>query len=114
MNRYRRCRRLVGGNSGYDGYRMSWRAVEARNNGRYPKTDFRRIYKMSINSLNALVKLRIIGDNEWHHTGCYGRQTTFYYWRDDDDKEVYLNNKKLVDRLAKEYRYEEIIAIFNC
>ena len=60
--------RLVGGNSGYVGYSMSKRAEQAREEGRYPKTDFKKVYNISDKTLKALVSAGIIDDNEWHHT----------------------------------------------
>ena len=59
--------RLVGGNSGYVGYSMSKRAEQAREEGRYPKTDFKKVYNISDKTLKALVSAGIIDDNEWHH-----------------------------------------------
>ena len=64
--------RLVGGNSGYVGYSMSKRAEQAREEGRYPKTDFKKVYNISDKTLKALVSAGIIDDNEWHHTSKYG------------------------------------------
>ena len=60
--------RLVGGNRGYVGYSMSKRAAQAREEGRYPKTDFKKVYNISDKTLKALVLAGIIDDNEWHHT----------------------------------------------
>ncbi|MBR5898580.1 MAG: hypothetical protein IKZ14_03835 [Muribaculaceae bacterium] len=37
---------IFGGNSGYVGYSMSKRAAEAREEGRYPKTDFKKVYRI--------------------------------------------------------------------
>ncbi len=104
---------LFGGNSGYDGYSMSIRAREARDNGRFPKTDFRSYYRITLPSFNVLVRLLIIDGTEWHHTGCYGRRTTFYSWMFPKYWEIYKQNKQQIDRLAREGKDKEIGVIFN-
>lgn len=101
-------RRYFGGNSGYDGYSMSKRAVEARADGKFPKTDFKRVYSISENTLEVLVKLDIINDNEWHHTSMWGNRITFYSWDDNEDglsdfSVIYKENKKAIDKLCKDY-----------
>ena len=83
MARYNRRRNYYGGNSGYVGYSMSVRAAEAREDGKYPKGDFCKEYKVSPAALNALVEARLIDDTEWHHTSMYGNCTTFYAWVND-------------------------------
>lgn len=86
MARYNNKRRnYYGGNSGYVGYSMSVRAAEAREEGKYPKTDFCRYYKVSPKLLAALVDARLINDSEWHHTSMYGNRTTFYEWQCHDE-----------------------------
>ena len=91
-------RKPVGGNSGYVGYSMSKRAEQAREDGRFPKTDFKREYKVSESSLQALSRIGIISDNEWHHTSSYGNKTTFYGWADEAFAEYYLEHKKEIDK----------------
>ena len=39
--------KTFGGNSGYVGYSMSKRALNARNEGSYPKTDFKKEYSVT-------------------------------------------------------------------
>ena len=91
-------RKPVGGNSGYVGYSMSKRAKQARADGRFPKTDFKREYKVSESSLQALSRIGIISDNEWHHTSSYGNKTTFYGWVNEGYAEYYLDHKKEIDK----------------
>ena len=77
---------------------MSKRAEQAREDGRFPKTDFKREYKVSESSLQALSRIGIISDNEWHHTSSYGNKTTFYGWADEAFAEYYLEHKKEIDK----------------
>ena len=106
--------RLVGGNSGYVGYSMSKRAEQAREEGRYPKTDFKKVYNISDKTLKALVSAGIIDDNEWHHTSKYGNKTTFYGWSEEKFATIYRLFKKEIDAIVKEnqpqpnpYKYTE-------
>ena len=95
---------MYGGNSGYVGYSMSKRAEQAREEGRYPKTDFKKEYGVTEKSFNALVKIGAIDDSEWHHTSKYGNKTTFYRWDDDLYESVYRDNKAEIDKLARAYQ----------
>ena len=92
---------IYGGNSGYVGHSMSKRAAEAREEGRYPKNDFRKTYEVSPKSFDALVEAGIINDGEWHHTSVYGNKTTFYGW-DDIDAQIYAENKAEIDGIVKQ------------
>ena len=105
--------RTFGGNSGYSGYSMSKRAIEARNEGKYPKNDFRRIYKITEKSLQALVELEYISNTEWHHTSSWGNRTTFYAWEDEEALHIYQTNKRTIDKLARENNLLEIMRIFG-
>ena len=96
-------RQWYGGNSGYVGYSMSRRAAEAREEGRFPKTDFKKEYHVSEHALKALVRTGFIDGSEWHHTSKYGNRTPFYGWTDEASAQTYLDNKKEVDALSKEY-----------
>lgn len=106
-------RTWYGGNSGYQGYSMSKRAVEAREEGRYPKTDFKKVYGINDATLNALVELNVISNNEWHHTSKYGNKTKFYSWIDDDYIPLFEGNKKEIQALIKNKQYAEVADIFN-
>lgn len=88
--------RSIGGNSGYVGYSMSVRAANARDDGRYPKTDFKKVYGISDKVLKVLVDLGIISDNEWHHTSKFGNKTTFYGWASKPFQLYYEANKPIV------------------
>lgn len=95
--------RVVGGNSGYVGYSMSKRAAQAREEGRFPKTDFKKVYGLSGRAFDMLVSAGIIDDSEWHHTSKFGNKTTFYSWAEDVYAEIYAANKKEIDAIAKKY-----------
>lgn len=94
-------RTVFGGNSGYVGYSMSKRAAEAKEEGRYPKTEFRREYHITEKSLDMLTRLGFIDNSEWHHTSMYGNKTPFYGWAEDEFADDYLKHKKEVDTLCK-------------
>lgn len=94
-------RTVFGGNSGYVGYSMSKRAAEAKEEGRYPKTEFRREYHITAKSLDMLTSLGFINNSEWHHTSMYGNKTPFYGWAEDEFADDYLKHKKEVDTLCK-------------
>lgn len=106
-------RTWYGGNSGYQGYSMSKRAVEAREEGRYPKTDFKKVYGINDATLNALVELNVISNDEWHHTSKYGNKTKFYSWIDDDYIPLFDENKKEIQALIRNKQYAEVADIFN-
>lgn len=94
-------RNVFGGNSGYVGYSMSKRAAEAKEEGRYPKTEFRREYHITAKSLDMLTSLGFINNSEWHHTSMYGNKTPFYGWAEDELADDYLKHKKEIDTLCK-------------
>ena len=94
-------RTVFGGNSGYVGYSMSKRAAEAKEEGRYPKTEFRREYHITAKSLDMLTSLGFINNSEWHHTSMYGNKTPFYGWTEDEFADDYLKHKKEIDTLCK-------------
>lgn len=94
--------RNVGGNSGYVGYSMSVRASNARKDGKYPKTDFKKIYGLTDKTLTTLVDLGIISNNEWHHTSKFGNKTIFYSWEYKSFQLYYEANKPIViERIKK-------------
>lgn len=94
-------RTVFGGNSGYVGYSMSKRAAEAKEEGRYPKTEFKREYHITAKSLDMLTSLGFIDNSEWHHTSMYGNKTPFYGWAEDELADDYLKHKKEIDTLCK-------------
>lgn len=100
--------RAFGGNSGYDGYSMSVRARKARAEGKYPKTDFRKIYHLTDAAFNALLRTMYIINSEWHHTSKFGNRTEFYEWDKPELATFYLENKKQIDLLAREKDYDAI------
>ncbi len=104
--------RLFGGNSGYSGYSMSMRAVQARNEGRYPKTDFKRVYGLTESVLQTLLSMGWIDNSEWHHTSKFGNKTVFYGWEDDIYKEVYQQHKQEFDKLVRK-KNDNIADIFR-
>lgn len=105
--------RLFGGNSGYIDYSMSKRAAEARTEGRYPKTDFKRVYGISNdNVLNTLVQLGIINNREWHHTSKFGNQTTFYSWNENGYADIYKLHKTEINKLIRNGDISTVEQIF--
>jgi hypothetical protein len=103
--------KFVGGNSGYIGYSMSKHAYYARQDGKYPKTDFKKNYKITENSLNILIDAGFINDSEWHHTSKFGNKTIFYSWDEDYYQDIYVENKKEIDKISsdKELNKKETI-----
>ena len=73
---------------------MSKRAAEAKEEGRYPKTEFRREYHITAKSLDMLTSLGFIDNSEWHHTSMYGNKTPFYGWAEDELADDYLKHRK--------------------
>lgn len=106
-------KKVYGGNSGYEGYSMSKRAAEARKEGRFPKTDFKKEYGVTDKALDALVKAKVISDNEWHHTSMYGNKTTFYEWGEKEYADFYAENKKEIDDMARKGDIDGISAKFE-
>ena len=102
--------RIVGGNSGYVGYSMSKRAAEAKEKGRFPKTQFVKEYGVPASHLDALVEAGIISNDEWHHTSKFGNKTTFYSWSDDVYQQAYNTNKDSINELAKQYNEADSLA----
>ena len=96
-----RFRTYYGGNSGYVGYSMSKRAFNAREDGAYPKTDFKKNYNLSQPLLDMLVNAGIVSDDEWHHTSMYGNKTTFYRWNDFAYK-AFSENRDAVESVYKD------------
>lgn len=94
-------KRTFGGNRGYIGYSMSKRASQARAEGRFPKTDFKRMYGLTENVFKALEKLHVIGSGEWHHTSMYGNRTQFYGWTIDEYLSVYDTHEQEIRKLAR-------------
>lgn len=97
----------VGGNRGYVGYSMSKRAAQARGEGRFPKTDFKKEYGVSDKALDFLVASGIVDNSEWHHTSMYGNKTTFYGWSDASYPDYYAEHKAEIDNAAREYASAE-------
>lgn len=96
-----RFRTYYGGNSGYVGYSMSKRAFNAREDGAYPKTDFKKNYNIPQPLLDILVNAGVVSDDEWHHTSMYGNKTTFYRWNDFAYK-AFSENRDAVESVYKD------------
>ena len=92
---------IFGGNRGYVGYSMSKRAVNARNEGKLPKTDFKKEYGISGKLFNILSNIGVIGIQEWHHTSMYGNRTDFYGWNDEEDSGIWNERCKEIKALAR-------------
>lgn len=105
-----------GGNSGYVGYSISKRGAQAKEEGRFPKSQFKKEYSITQSSLDALVDLGYVSDSEWHHTSMYGNRTTFYAWDKPYIADIYTEHKKEIDAIAKDKEEgwrEKIENIFN-
>ena len=95
---------IFGGNRGYVGYSMSRRAANARNEGKFPKTDFKKEYGLSEKLFNILEDMGVIGVQEWHHTSMYGHRTNFYGWEDDEDLGIWKDRCKEIKALARKIK----------
>ncbi len=100
-------------NSGYDGYSMSNRAVEAYENGEKPLSKWRKtdiiyaIAKIDKEKAKALKKVRLsvlkdhlLTETGWHHTSKFCNETSFYSIDEDyieeltpEDIEALVNEK---------------------
>lgn len=106
-------KRTFGGNSGYVGYSMSVRALEAKNNGRFSKTQFKKEYSISEKLLNVFVELDIISDKEWHHTSKYGNRTIFYSWVEESSFDCYIQNKSIINTFIRHNELDKITELFE-
>lgn len=98
--------RCFGGNSGYVGYSMSVRAMYARNNGEFPKTDFCREYGIAPSHFKIMLAAGVIEKAGWHHTSKFGNKTEFYSWCDDCSEtfeEKYAENKSSITSFLRNY-----------
>lgn len=68
---------------GYIGFSISAKAAKAKQDGRYPKTEFKQVYGISEKKFQELLKGGVIYKSEWHHTSCKYNRTDFF---DIDDK----------------------------
>jgi hypothetical protein len=97
--------RTFGGNRGYVGYSMSKRAAYAKEEGRYPMSEFKRVYQLSKNTFEKLIELNYISSSEWHHTSKFGNMTSFYHWIDEEAMNKTLSmskdEKRTLDNLCK-------------
>lgn len=93
--------KTIGGNSGYIGYSMSKRALTARNEGAFPKTDFKKEYSVTSLHFSYLEEAGIIYVSEWHHTSKFGNRTDFYRWSEDEYIELYQSAKKEISAFIK-------------
>ena len=105
--------RVFGGNSGYVGYSMSKRAEQAREEGRYPKTDFKRIYGITDKMLTALVESGIVSNNEWHHTSKFGNKTTFYSFENQGAIDFFNENKDRIKEAIKNGTLKDLLPEFQ-
>jgi len=95
-----------GGNSGYIGYSQSKRSLSAKNEGRYPKTLFKKYYSISEKKFKELEDRGVIYISEWHHTSKFGNKTNFYSIDEDRHILFYLliGNKNKAFLLYKNTR----------
>lgn len=78
-----RSKTTFGGNSGYSGYSQSKRALCAKAEGRFPKTQFCQTYDIRPKDFTFLEKRDFITTCEWHHTSSFGNRTKFYELDED-------------------------------
>ena len=95
-----------GGNIGYVGYSMSKRAQQARNNGIFPKTDFKKEFGISERLFKVLEEKKIVYVSEWHHTSKVGNRTNFYSWRDGSDLGIWINKESEINSLVRKIKKE--------
>lgn len=104
-------------NSGYVGYSRSVRASQARQNGSFPKTDFKKEYGLSAKAFDALREAGIVYVSEWHHTSKYCNRTDFYSWSDDEYIAIYESRqgdiKSLLKQLRQQPKWDESISLFT-
>lgn len=62
-------------NRGYIGFSMSVRAAEARNENKFPKSDFKKTYGISEKDFQSVKDLL---EYEWHHTSKFFNKTDFF------------------------------------
>lgn len=68
----------IGGNRGYIGYSESVRSYNAKLEGRFPKTLFKKEYNITEKKFKELENRGVIYVSEWHHTSKFGNKTNFY------------------------------------
>lgn len=124
-------KRIYGGNSGYQGYSKSKRAVMAESNGLRNKSQMNATFKNEVNAILAAeglkpVTLKQIKDNlskirptEWHHTSKFGNRTD--YWSSESVANYFIyNTDNTASRTANKSddikrAYEQILAnVNNC
>ncbi len=70
--------KAIGGNSGYIGYSESVRSYNAKKDGKYPKTLFKKEYGITEKKFKELEERGVISISEWHHTSKFGNKTDFW------------------------------------
>jgi len=70
--------KAIGRNSGYIGYSESVRSYNAKKDGKYPKTLFKKEYSITEKKFKELEERNAIGISEWHHTSKFGNKTDFW------------------------------------
>lgn len=94
-------RTTFGGNRGYIGYSISVNGYNAKNEGRFPKTEFKKVYAITDKMFASFLENDIIYKSEWHHTSMYGNRTDFYAWQNEDYREFYENNVDAIKAMIK-------------
>ena len=85
---------------------MSKRAQQARNNGIFPKTDFKKEFGISERIFKVLEEKKIVYVSEWHHTSKAGNRTNFYSWRDNSDLGIWINKESEINSLVRKIKKE--------
>ncbi len=66
-----------------DGTLLSENALEAEEQGKFPKAKFRKVYGVTPTDFEMLLAIGLIINSEWHHTGKTFRETKYYSWVDN-------------------------------
>lgn len=92
---------------------MSVRAAKARKEGKFPKTDFKKEYRMSDKVLDVLSRLGFVLDNVWHHTSKYGNRTVFYSFCDEPAKLCWEDKSDEIKKFVSKGDLESVRTVFD-
>lgn len=109
--------RVIYGQSGYSGTRMSNRAIAAYDNGEKPLSKWTKTEILSLieayygNAVAKAVskmtaddlKLNFLYRSSWHHTGSYASRTDFYSFKDDVDLSHLIQRPKQIKEKPTEH-----------
>ena len=102
--------KAIGGNSGYIGYSESVRSYNAKKDGKYPKTVFKKEYSITEKKFKELEERGVISISEWHHTSKFGNKTDF--WAVNDFVLFYLFDREKSEVGADIFYHGTLINFF--